>query len=203
MVMGNKTFLITGASRGIGNAIAQKVAHRAETLLVCSKNESTLKNGIGKIRALYDGCIKPYNIDQSKGEFAAKDLALWVKENVSSIDAVILCAGNFYEDEIETISSDTFEDTLNTNFTFNFYLIQNIIDILKRGINPRIILIGSTAAYSAYSVPTYGITKYALRGLAVNLRKEMQKYNIGVTFVSPGGTLTDMWADVDVPDSAF
>ena len=59
----------------------------------------------------------------------------------------------------------------------------------------RIIIIGSTAAYSAYSVPSYGVAKWGLRGLAVNLRKEL-----GVTFISPGPVLTDMWADVDVPE---
>ena len=61
------------------------------------------------------------------------------------------------------------------------------------------VIIGSTAAYSSYSVPTYSIAKFALRGLATNLRKELMRENIGVTFLSPGGTLTDMWADVEVP----
>lgn len=88
---------------------------------------------------------------------------------------------------------------MSTNFSFYFYLVRNVIELVRKGSCPRIIIIGSTAAYMPYPVPTYGISKYALRGFAVNLRKELMNDNIGVTFVSPGGTLTDMWSDVDVP----
>jgi short-subunit dehydrogenase len=48
-------------------------------------------------------------------------------------------------------------------------------------------------------VPTYGIAKWGLRGFALNLRHELRDDGIGVTFLSPGGTLTDMWAGEDLP----
>lgn len=191
--------LITGASRGIGNAIAITVAHRAAKLLVTSHFPESLTVGINRIRETYDGPIVPYNIDQAKGEEAAIELATWIKQQVDKLDIVILCAGNYYEGDLIDIPSRNFEDTMTTNFSFYFYLVRNVIELVRRGNCPRIIIIGSTAAYDPYPVPTYGISKYALRGLAVNLRRELMVDNIGVTFVSPGGTLTDMWSDVDVP----
>ena len=60
----NLNILITGASRGIGNAIACAIAHRAENLIVTSQHSETLKKGIEKIRKGYDGVIHQYNVDQ-------------------------------------------------------------------------------------------------------------------------------------------
>lgn len=195
----NLNILITGASRGIGNAIACAIAHRAENLIVTSQHSETLKKGIEKIRKGYDGVIHQYNVDQSLGETAADELSKWVQGRVERIDALILCAGNFFEGALESISDDEFSNTMNTNFMFNYHIVRKLLPLLKLGKYPRVILIGSTAAYSSYSVPTYSISKFALRGFAVNLRSELMKDNVGVTFISPGGTLTDMWADVDVP----
>lgn len=195
----NLNILVTGASRGIGNAIAKAVSHRAKNLLVTSHYPDSLQMGVDVIRQDFSGTILQYCIDQAKGETAAKKLFQWVSECVEHLDVLILCAGNYYEGDITTISANEFQNTMDTNFTFNYYIVRMLLPMLKRGTYPRIVIIGSTAAYSSYSVPTYSIAKFALRGFAVNLRKELMKDNIGVTFLSPGGTLTDMWADVDVP----
>ena len=195
----NLNVLITGASRGIGNAIAKTISHRTGKMIVTSHYPETIAKGVEEIRKIYKGIILQYNIDQSKGEDSAIELSAWLSAQVDHLDALILCAGDYYEGKLTSISSNDFKDTMNTNFTFNFYVVRKLLPLLKRGKCPRIVIIGSTAAYSAYSVPSYGIAKFALRGFAVNLRQELMNENIGVTFVSPGPTLTDMWADVDVP----
>lgn len=193
--------LVTGASRGIGNAICKVVSHRTSRLFVVSQFKDSLSNGINEIQKEYCGPILSYNVDQSKGEEAALELSSAIKMDTDKLDAVILCAGNYFEGDLLSIPSENYKNTMDTNLNFNFYFIRNIVELLKKGKNPRIIIIGSTAAYSSYSVPTYGIAKYALRGLSVNLRSELMKDNIGVTFVSPGGTLTDMWKGVNVPQN--
>ena len=191
--------LITGASRGIGFAVAKRITKYAETLIITAKQKSSLIKCETIIRETYKGNLYKYAIDHSSGERAAHELASWIKQTISSIDIIVLCAGNYFEGDLCTIDPNEFENTLQTNFLFNYYFIRNIVDIIRPNIYPRIIIIGSTAAYSAYSVPTYGVAKWALRGLAVNLRKELMKNHIGVTFISPGPVLTDMWADVEVP----
>lgn len=196
---GNLNILVTGASRGIGNAIARVVSHRAKNLLVTSRYPDSLTKGIDKIKQVYTGTILQYNIDQSTGESAAEELSSWVFEQVNQLDALILCAGNYFEGDLATLSTDEFQNTMNTNFIFNYHIVRELLPLLKKGRCSKIVIIGSTAAYSSYSVPSYSIAKFALRGLALNLRNELMNDNIGVTFVSPGGTLTDMWADVDVP----
>ena len=198
--MGNNlNILITGGSRGIGNAIARTISHRAQKLLVTSHYPDSLLKGVEQIKQGFNGTVLQYCIDQAEGESAAKELFLWVSENAQHLDALVLCAGNYYEGDIATIPANDFQNTMDTNFTFNYYIIRMLLPLLRQGTNPKIVIIGSTASYSSYSVPTYSIAKFALRGLATNLRKELMRENIGVTFLSPGGTLTDMWADVEVP----
>lgn len=192
--------LITGASRGIGNAITKRIVHYAENIFATSNYQYTLEKGLAEIEKQFSGNIYRFNMDQSEGEEAAEKLYNWLNSNTEIIDIAVLCAGNFFEGALCEIGSKEFNNTLNTNFLFNYHIIKRIVPMMKKSSFSRIIIIGSTAAYTAYSVPSYSVSKWALRGLAVNLRDELAKDNIGVTFISPGPVLTDMWSGVDVPN---
>ena len=191
--------LITGASRGIGNAIAKKVSSRSYKLLLTSKYPTTINKAVKELKTIFNGEILYFNMNQEDSINAAKKFGKWVRENTKSLDAVILCAGDFIEGNLQEVKKEDFIKNMNTNFFFNYYAINELIPLLKQSKKPRIILVGSTAAYSSYSVPTYSISKWALRGYAMNLRKELMEDRIGVTFISPGATLTDMWSDTELP----
>lgn len=191
--------LITGASRGIGNAIAKKISSRANKLFLTSKYSVTIDKAVDELETFFNGDIYCFNVDQADSANAADKFGDWLRKNTDYLDAVILCAGDFVEGKLQEVEKDDFIKNMNTNFNFNYYAVNEMIPMLKKSRYPRIVIIGSTAAYDAYSVPTYSITKWALRGYAVNLRKELMGDGIGVTFISPGATLTDMWADVEIP----
>lgn len=192
--------LVTGASRGIGYAIAQALSHRCSNLLVTSSKETTISKGIEALSKGYKGNIFGFYCDQKNAEEAAHQLGLWAKSKIDHLDAIVLSAGMFIEGEICDMEFQSFTQNMNTNFTFNYLAVNALLDLLKNSSkSPRIILIGSTAAYGPYSVPAYGISKWALRGYSVNLREELRKNKIGVTFISPGPTLTDMWEGEEVP----
>lgn len=195
----NLKIMITGASRGIGKAIAKKVSKRADKLFIISKNNTTLNKTVKEIETFFNGEIKYTNIDQADAKKSSVVLGKWVKNSTDYLDAIILCAGNFTEGKLQEINNDDFMKNLNTNFLFNYFIVNELIPLLKKSKYPKIIIIGSTAAYNSYSVPTYSVAKWALRGYAKNLREELKNEGIGVTFISPGPTLTDMWADVELP----
>jgi NADP-dependent 3-hydroxy acid dehydrogenase YdfG len=88
---------------------------------------------------------------------------------------------------------------MRVNLLSQIGLIQEVRDDLITGTG-RIVIIGSTAALEPYAYgPVYGITKWALRGLAENLRAELRPHKVGVTLLHPGGTWTDLWEGVDLP----
>lgn len=199
MKKNNLNILITGSSRGIGKAIALKLSPRCENLLLTSKNKNSCLNTY-KETSLYAKNVYYSNFNHDDPVKAADNLAKWAKENVTHLDALLLDAGIFIEGNLSDIDYDSFTNNMNVNVFANYLIAQKLIPLLEKAETPRIIIIGSTAAYNVYpSVPSYGVAKWALRGYAYNLREELKNRNIGVTFVSPGGTLTDMWNDVDVP----
>ena len=191
---------VTGGSRGIGHAISKRISQKCESLFITSSNEKTLKAGLDKLKIGFNGNLYGEFADHNHSEAAAIKYKNWVAANTDKLDLLVLNAGMFIEGDLCSIDNDSFILNMEVNFMVNHYIIKELIPFLKKSDCAKIILIGSTAAYEAYPlVPTYGAAKWALRGYAINLRKELMQENIAVTFISPGGTLTDMWEGEELP----
>ncbi len=193
---------ITGSSRGIGFAIAKELALAGYDLFITSKT----KKNIEKAAQILKGLNKKINVETIVADLknvseSSQVISEWLQTKTDSIDILVLNAGIFIEGDITSFSSENYDENMDVNFNANYKLLQQIIPFVKKSKIKRIVLIGSTAAYEPYPlVPTYGIVKYALRGLAINLRIELMKDNVGVTFISPGGTKTDMWEGEELPE---
>lgn len=195
----NLNILATGASRGIGNAIVRRISHRCDNLMLTSCHKETMEKAIDGLKEIYSRNLLSYSVDHNNPKQAAESIANWAKCHVEHLDALILDAGIFIEGKLCDISDEDFVKNMNVNLYVNHYLVKELVELLIKAETPRVIIIGSTAAYGKYpSVPSYGVAKWALRGYAMNLRDELSSLNIGVSFLSPGGTLTDMWAEEDI-----
>ncbi|MCB0536434.1 MAG: SDR family oxidoreductase [Bacteroidetes bacterium] len=195
--------LITGGSRGIGLAIAKELAIEGFNIFIASKNQESIEKAKKELLALNSLIkVEGFATNFEDPTLATKSILDWLNNKTKSIDLFVLNAGIFIDGSISDFSEKNYNLNMDVNFTINFKLIQAILPFVKKSTTKRIVLIGSTAAYEPYPlVPTYGIIKYALKGLAINLRTELMKENIGVTFISPGGTKTDMWEGVDLPEN--
>jgi short-subunit dehydrogenase len=192
--------LVTGGSRGIGNAIAKRISKRCENLFITSSNEKSLLKGLSSLKEIYNGNLYGQFADHNESEKAAIKIKELVTSKTEFLDVLVLNAGMFIEGDLSSIDSNSFISNMEVNFSVNYFIVKELLPLLRKSNGARIIVIGSTAAYEAYPlVPTYGIAKWALRGFCVNLRKELMNENIGVTFISPGGTLTDMWEGEELP----
>lgn len=191
-----RTALVTGASRGIGRAIAVELSRRGWQLFLVAQHEDRLVKAAKELSSVLGSVA----MDLGSGEAAAVKVGEAFSKVGSSLDLLVLNAGIFIEEALAEVGADTFKRNMSVNLDANLFLVKHLLPFLRSGTRPRIVLTGSTAAYEAYPlVPTYGVAKWALRGLAVNLRHELMSDRIGVTLVSPGGTLTDMWAGEDLP----
>lgn len=191
---------ITGASRGIGYSIGRCVAPMCSHLLIASRRKTAITSAAKRLQK-ETGCqVHAMWGDLAKGRSFADAAKQLVATTTKQVDLLVLAAGYYVEGSLAEIGDVDFKRNMLVNCHSAHYVVSALLPFLKRSLAGRIVIIGSTAAYEAYPlVPTYGIAKWGLRGYALNLRKELMAQHIGVTFISPGGTLTDMWAGVDLP----
>ena len=191
---------ITGASRGIGYAITKSVAPLCSHLLVASRTKRNITSAAKRLTEETECTVHTMWGDLANGRSFANAASQLVATTTKRLDLLVLDAGYFVEGSLAAIPDADFERNMLVNCHSAHYVVSALLPYLKKSRMGRIVIIGSTAAYEAYPlVPTYGIAKWGLRGYAINLRKELMSKNVGVTFISPGGTLTDMWAGEDLP----
>lgn len=193
--------MVTGGTRGIGSAISHELASKGYDLLLVARNSASLERQAIDIQHQYGVNVALLAIDLSDTFGLLERLRAGLNSaGIKELDALVLNAGTFSEDRLQDISYDTYMKEMALNLHCHLFVVQSTLDLLRRGHTPRIVIIGSTAAYETYpDAPSYGIAKWGLRGMALNLRHELRPDRIGVTFIAPGGTLTDMWAGEDVP----
>lgn len=183
---------ITGGTRGIGLAIAQKLAPNVQRMTILARDEGRLV-AVAKDISKGGTTVNTIQADLADIAQSTRTVSEWAA-NQSSLDLVVLDAGTYTEGALLDLPVGDFERDLRINLLANVALVQLLVPLLREGRHPRIVLIGSTAAYEDYPlVPSYGVAKWALRSFASNLRLELRADRIGVSFISPGGTLTDMW----------
>jgi NAD(P)-dependent dehydrogenase (short-subunit alcohol dehydrogenase family) len=188
--------VITGGSRGIGFAVAVELDTRGWGVFLVSQHRERLAAASARMKHP----AGTFAVDLGSGEEAARTAAVAVSQALGAIDLLVLNAGLFVEESLITIQEEAFRRTLAVNLDANLFLARHLLPLLRKGERPRIVIVGSTAAYGAYPPgPAYGVAKWALRGLAVELRHELKADRIGVTFLAPGGTLTDMWDEGEAP----
>ena len=184
---------ITGATRGIGRAIADRLAPKCDSMFLVARDTDALTALSAELREM--GCSDVQMCAADLADRQAADLIHEAAVRASfSPNVLVLNAGTFLEGTLVESHSQDFRETLEVNLTSSYELVKRFVPGMVDARRPRIVLIGSTAALEAYPVGAlYGVAKWGLRGYAVNLRSELMREGIGVTFVAPGGTLTDLW----------
>ncbi|MEO8583147.1 MAG: SDR family oxidoreductase [Flavitalea sp.] len=187
--------IITGASRGLGKAIAEKFAANGFDLFLCARNvelleelATTIRNQYPKVKVHYKSC-----------DVSLKDEVLafgaWILNHTTSVDVLINNAGAFISGNVHDEPDGTLEQLMNTNVYSAYYLTRALLPEMIKHKSGHIFNICSIASLKAYkNGGSYSITKYALSGFSANLRDELRHDNIKVTSVFPGAVNTDSWS---------
>jgi len=185
------TALITGATRGIGKAIAESLAAEACNLILTARDEGALKKlsrelRRRKIRTLVHPCDvrDPYSVDA---------LFRAVRHEFHSLDILINNAGIAHSNlPVDQLPYPIWKDVLATNLDGTFLVTQGALAIMKRGgtiVNNLSIAATRVFAGSA----AYSTSKHAALGLTNTLREELRPKGIRVIGLFPGATNTDIW----------
>jgi short-subunit dehydrogenase len=187
--------VITGASKGLGKAMADIFAANGHQLFLCSRNEAAMNNTIEELLTKYPKVkIKSKTKDLSKKE-EAQAFAQWVLDNGINTDILINNAGSFVPGSIHNEATGNLEHMMNTNLYSAYHVTRTLLPGMMQRKQGHIFNICSIASLYAYKDGgAYSISKFALHGFSKNLREELKTYNIKVTTVFPGAAYTDSWS---------
>lgn len=190
--------IITGASKGIGRAVAEIFAANGHHLYLCSRNELALYKAVEELVTKYPNCrVKAKARDLSKKD-EVENFAQWILDNGIAIDVLINNAGNFEPGSVHNEPDGALENMLAINLLSAYHLTRKLIGKMMQQKSGHIFNMCSIASLNAYkNGGAYSISKYALHGFSKNLREEMKPYNVKVTSVFPGAVLTDSWGNYD------
>lgn len=186
--------IITGASKGLGKAFAEKFAAAGHHLFLCARNEDVLSATKLQLLEKYTSCtIDILTIDISKKENAIAFGNFCLQFGTPQV--LINNAGSFLPGNIHEEADGTFEAMLDTNLSSAYHLTRTVLPAMMQAKHGHIFNMCSIASLAAYANGgSYSISKFALLGFSKNLREELKSYNIKVTAVMPGAVYTDSWS---------
>lgn len=196
MNLKGKTILLTGATGGIGEAVARQLADCGARLILIGRNETSLKNLSRELQLnKHNGFTLQADIATHTGLETVR-AALIALPN--PIDILINCAGVSLFGLLEDNEPAAIENVINTNVTATILLTRQVLPFLNKD-QGRILIIGSSfggLGFPGFSV--YCASKFALRGFAEALRRELADSKIQVAHLAPRATNTHLNNDAVV-----
>lgn len=189
MRFAGKTALVTGASAGIGRAIALEFAREGADVAVAARRFDLLEQLARDIEGLGRKAL-PLRCDVTKADEVQAALASAVS-TFGGLDVVVANAGFGVVGPVEDLTVDDFRRQFETNVFGVLHTVKPAIPILEKS-RGRLALIGSVSGYvSVPATGAYAMSKFAVRALAEALFHEMRPKGIRVTLVSPGFVESD------------
>lgn len=187
--------LLTGASSGIGYALAVELASQGASLLLVARRENRLRELVEKIEREVENHAKILFLagDITDSQVQKQTIETVVRE-FGGLDVLINNAGVGATSSVETADMQTVRQLMEVNYFAAFSLTQLAIPLLRRSKNqPMIVFLSSVVGFRG--VPhfgAYGAAKFAVSGLSESLRAELAE-EIDVLLVSPGTTRTEFF----------
>ncbi len=185
--------LVTGASRGIGRAIALRFAREGLQAVLVARDEEKLAVTASEIRQL--GAPEPLIVSVDlRDEKQLEKLVPTVLGEFGRIDVLVNNAGVMFLKPITELSLEEFDRMIQVNLRAAFYLTKLVLpQMIERGEGGMIVNISSLAGKNGFKTGTgYCASKWGLRGFAVSLLQEVREYDIRVVTVFPGSVDTGL-----------
>ncbi len=187
----SKVAVVTGASRGIGFAIAEALASAGSNLVITSRKAADAESAAEKL-AEHGVRILPLQCDV-RDEVAIERMFEAVRSDFGSVDILVNNAGHSQAlIPIEKTPTDLWQDTIATNLTGTFLCTRAALPLMQKG--STIVNNISVAAYQIFpNCAAYTVSKAGALAFTNALREELRDRGIRVMALVPGATDTDIW----------
>ncbi|MBH2005660.1 MAG: SDR family oxidoreductase [Sphingobacteriia bacterium] len=190
--------LITGASRGIGKAMAEQLARKGHALLLIARSEDLLKDYANELSLRYKIPVDYFAIDLARPA-AAQEIFDWCRSKDIEIDILINNAGYGLNGLLEDYSLEEYLKMMQVNMSSLVSLTYLFLPGLKKMPGAHIGNIASGAAYQAVpGLNVYAATKAFVLSFSRGLSYELKKTSVSVTCICPGATDTNFAARANV-----
>ena len=190
----NQNAIVTGAGRGIGHAIAFRLASEGARVACVSRSDENAKRTADELNSLRADSAKHYAVDVAD-HAAVQKIGAQILEDFTKIDILVNNAGVTRDGLAMRMSVEDWDTVINTNLSGAFNFTQAIIRPMIKQRRGRIINISSVIGLIGNAGQTnYAASKAGLIGFTKSLARELASRNITVNAVAPGFITTDMTA---------
>lgn len=189
--------IITGASKGIGKAIATLFAANGHNLFLCSRGEVALYKTVEDLTTKFPAATikaKPFDLSKKEEAIAFGNWCL----SFGTPDILVNNAGLFEPGSVHNEPDGLLESQMATNVYSAYHLTRTVLPAMMQKKSGHIFNMCSIASLNAYANGgAYSISKFAMHGFNKNLREEMKPHEIKVTAIHPGAVMSDSWGNYD------
>ncbi len=192
----NQVAIVTGAGRGIGHAIAVRLASEGARVACVSRNEANAQRTADEINAAHPDAAKAYAVDVAD-HAAVQQTSAQILKDFGGVHILVNNAGITRDGLSMRMSIEDWQAVIDTNLKGAFSFSQAIMRSMAKQRSGRIINISSISGVIGNAgQANYAASKAGLIGLTKTLARELASRNITVNAVAPGFIVTDMTQDL-------
>jgi NAD(P)-dependent dehydrogenase (short-subunit alcohol dehydrogenase family) len=198
--LGGKVAVVTGASKGIGRAVARELAQEGADVAIAARDPGPLELAAKDIAAATGRSILPIAGDMSVTADVERCMAT-VIDRFGRIDILVTCAGSSPGGLLEDLTEEQWQASLNLKFMGYVRSVRAVIGHMRaRGEGAIVLVVGNDGLKPSYWEMTAGVANAADINFASSVAEQYGRYGIRINTVNPGPVSTDRW---DTLEKAF
>ena len=189
----DKLALVTGASKGIGRAVAEELAKEGAKVVITARTEQPLEDAAREIAAMTQREVLPVAGDMSKSDDVERCVNAALKK-FGRIDILVTCAGSSPGGLLEELSEESWMSSLNLKFMGYVRSVRAVIPHMReRGEGAIVLVVGNDGLKPSYWEMTAGVANAADINFASSVAEQYGRYGVRINTVNPGPVNTDRW----------
>jgi 3-oxoacyl-[acyl-carrier protein] reductase len=181
--------VVTGATRGIGRAIAEALLREGVTVAICGRSQDAVEQAVSEMKGL--GRVEGRACDVGRFEQVEQFFA-FVAQSLGRLDILVNNAGIGGFVSVDQTSPELWRSIIDTNLSGPFYCVHEAVPLMKKTGAGFIVNIGSLAGKNPFAgASAYNASKFGLNGFTEAVMMDLRHDNIRVTQIMPGSVQTE------------